>query len=381
MFNKIALSLFCALCLLLTGPVCATQHVLIVKGEDTSDQSQRIVAQIKESYASKYRAALNVREFGEEQAGELKQALEGLKECSNPNPMVLYLGLIKADESIAPSTLAFPNIRFLEVFHHPGPRTLSSWSTFGSTSYTQVEVARRAYKQSGVKLPEDKQFLAVVLARDEIDSYDGSKYLFPEYQAIALAKLVAKRLGDRHLLVANQLGTGKYDPRTGEEIVRPYKDLSLDPITTLFLEQLNKDGVTEAKRTLFYGREYDKPHNMDILYGALESKGCEQEIILPSGSAGHIYSCLESFPRFQVIAYLNRAMLDNMKSYVFGEFHAHRIRMINENFSEPEAARSSGFKPPEPTLGDKLAEYIYDFSRKELTALSSRPCVRRGIMG
>ncbi|MBA3813729.1 MAG: hypothetical protein H0X26_04455 [Alphaproteobacteria bacterium] len=198
-------------------------------------------------------------------------------------------------------------------------------ATIGVAHNRQIEEIEQVYASEKAKLPENVSHTGVILGGDA-PTPDGKTQLFTEANARELARYIAPLIKDRHLLITNGPRTGKYDPRTKEEIKTAHRDGKRDHITLAFLDELEKSEISPKQYTLFDFQFGSPSKDMDLLLGAVNvTKG---EMLVAGESTSSISESIDVMPAGAVIVYDTTSMNQVHNAHVKSELDTVRIKYL-----------------------------------------------------
>ncbi len=232
--------------------------------------------------------------------------------------------------------------------------------TVGVSHNRTSEAADATYAKHKGDLPPAKQYLGVILGGDAPD-VPPSKTMkfFTTEDVLKLADHVVRTSGHdkAHVLVLNGPRTGKYDPKTQEEDMTVHRKGASDPMTALFVRQLEANHIPYTLLD-FQHKSPDSPapayENFDLVVGALRaSKGL---LLVPGESTSMISEAIDVMPHNQVVVYPHGAMNAAHRAHVKSEFEAGRVWLLE---SRGAILRPEGGKSVEPSAARVIAERVF----------------------
>ncbi len=227
--------------------------------------------------------------------------------------------------------------------------------TLGVSHHRHIEEIEHTYHVDKARIPFKDSYLGVILAGDA-PTPENKILLFTEENARELARYVAHILNNRHLLIINGPRTGKYDPRTLEEIKGVHRNGKKDFVTQAFLDELIRCHVSSHRLTLFdFQFSSSTSKDMDLVLGAI--RATQSVILVPGESTSSISESIAVLPPGTVIVYYNTAMNQVHTAHVQSELEAGRIKLLLQGFNVMRE-KKEGFSNPDLASKRSAAETI-----------------------
>lgn len=198
--------------------------------------------------------------------------------------------------------------------------------TIGVAHNRQIEGVERVYQEDRDQIPESEAYLGIILAGDAPTPQNEIRF-FTKENARELAYYVSGIVKGKHLLIINGPRTGKYNPKTLEEIKTAHRDGQKDEVTQAFVAKLQKLGIKPEQMTLFdfqFGQSTGR--EMDLVLGAI--RATKSILLVPGESTSSISESIDVLPKGAVLVYQNTAMSDVHKAHVRSEIEAGRIQYL-----------------------------------------------------